>query len=409
MEATHDKERQVINWGLFAIITIPSFNYYLNNIITRLIGTESIGLYIYIALILFSFYCVCKCYVYGIVNNRTKHLVLFLVLFTLISCVLYNEATHGMLIRPDYHPIFSEALNTMVFGVPALVLASSCNNWNYILKNTVKIAPVISSMAFSAFYLSGFATWGDGAMDYLNLSYNVLPFLCAMVIALFQEKKLFFIPFIVVSTFIIVAAGSRGALVSFGLFLMAFIYCQLKTTSSKKSQKIYRFLVLGILALLVTNFFSYIDYIGGFFEKLGITSRTVETLSDQSFLVSEGRDNIREAILTGLWDNPLGYGLFGDRYITSIYYSMPEYSHNLIVEFFADFGIFIAPVLMCWLLVKIIKMTNAPLCISNCFWVIASCGIFRLFFTGSYLTTPYFFLILGILLNKSNYINKQYE
>lgn len=213
-----------LSWVLLAMMLIPSFNYYFNNIVLKLIGNGSIGLFVYVCLLVLSFYGMRLAYRYHKVPTAITRLVIILFLLTIVSIILYNDSTHGMLVRADFHPVFSHALNLICFGIPGLVVVSACSRWDYILHKLFIFAPIIVVMAFYSFYLVGFSTWGEGSMDYLSLSYYMLPSFCVCFIALCRNRNLLMIPFCLLALFVIIAAGSRGAFVCSALFVALYIY-----------------------------------------------------------------------------------------------------------------------------------------------------------------------------------------
>ena len=394
-----------LSWVLLAMMLIPSFNYYFNNIALKLIGNGSIGLIVYVCLLVVSFYGMRLAYKYHRVPTMISRLVILLLLLTLVSIVLYNDSTHGMLVRADYHPVFSHALNLICFGIPGLVVVSACRRWDFIIHKLYIFAPIIVVMAFYSFYLVGFSTWGEGSMDYLSLSYYMLPSFCVCFISLFRNRNLLMLPFCLLALFVIIAAGSRGAFVCTAMFVALYMW---KYVLSQKGNTIAKILFAAVALMVVGSFFTSMEVIGSFMEKLGISSRTVNTIASNDFLYADDRNAIRDAIFKGVSDNPFGYSLFGDRYIASKYYiEGAEYSHNIIVEFIADFGVILGPALLLYLLVNLYKTVRnvADDSTTMIFLVFIPSGLFKLFFSDSYLTEVFFWLIIGLIISKNLYKN----
>ena len=77
-----------LSWVLLAMMLIPSFNYYFNNIALKLIGNGSIGLIVYVCLLVVSFYGMRLAYKYHRVPTMISRLVILLLLLTLINIIL---------------------------------------------------------------------------------------------------------------------------------------------------------------------------------------------------------------------------------------------------------------------------------------------------------------------------------
>ena len=150
--------------------------------------------------------------------------------------------------------------------------------------------------------------------------------------------------------------------------------------------------------------------VGIWLENFGISSRIVEAISDETFFSSNSRDDIRNAVFKGVADNPLGYGLYGDRYLIGKYYQEGvDYSHNLFVEFLADFGVFIGPVFFLMILYKVLSYVHKRkrTIVGMIMLILLPDGIVKLFFSGSFLDSVSFFIIIGILLSsKKLYVSK---
>lgn len=394
-----------LSWVLLAMMLIPSFNYYFNNIVLKLIGNGSIGLFVYVCLLVSSFYGMRLAYIHHKVPTTITRLAIILFLLTIVSILLYNDSTHDMLVRADFHPVFSHALNLICFGIPGLVVVSACSRWDYILHKLFIFAPIIVVMAFYSYYLVGFSTWGEGSLDYLSLSYYMLPSFCVCFVSLCRNRNLFMLPFCLLALFVIIAAGSRGAFVCTAMFVALYMW---KYVLSQKGNTIAKILFAAVALMVVGSFFISMEVIGSFMEKLGISSRTVNTIAANEFLYADDRNSIRDAILKGVSDNPFGYSLFGDRYIASKYFiDGAEYAHNIIIEFIADFGVILGPVLLLYLIIKLYKRIRNLVddFETMIFIVFIPSGLFKLFFSGSYLTEVFFWLIIGLLISKNQIKN----
>lgn len=384
------------------VVLLPAINFFLNNIAKIRIGKLPISIVLYSILSISIVYALYKVNNNRIANRKAYKLTFAVILLSLFSYIIYYDSIGYRLIAPDFNPIYSELLYLILFCIPAFLLSSSIIDWKLVLYYLSLFAPVVIGLSLYAYYLMGFSVYGEGKMDYMSLSYYVLTSACICLYKALDKENIFYGVISLVGLFIILAAGCRGALICYLLFVIIIIYSQITEHSKTKST---RFLKLTITATVLFAIFSTavsINSISHWFGKIGISSRSVLSLQEGSFFESYGRDLIRESIENGILDNPFGYGLFGDRYITSKYYTGTEYAHNLFIEFFADFGVIGGLVLLLWIFFSIIKFyrNNKKSYLWFVLLIFLPEGLFELFFSGSFLTVIPFWIVLGLLMNK---------
>lgn len=394
---------------LTIVIFLPSFNFFLNNIL-RSSGSSSVGTMMYAVLLVTEVYGLYLASQFHLVKKRVVNIAVIIAAMALFSFYIYRNELGERLVRNDYHLYYSELLYLFFFGLPALLLSSACRCWELVFSYAQKVAPVIVAMAIYAWWRVGFSTWGDESINYMTLSYHILTAGC---ICLVQSVRGFHPVYWVTSLiflFIIVAAGCRGALVCTIFFIAMIIFRQATATKSKSMIRGWRIIGLVLLLSLPLTFTRLFNDVGSLFDKVGIVSRTMETISDDSFFLSSSRDNIRTAILKGVEDNPLGYGLYGDRYVCVKHYQNgSEYAHNIFFEFLADFGVLIGPGLLLLIIVLIYRMfkkyktTDTGLFLL----IVIPDGFLKLFFSNSFLIDQTFFLLIGFLMSVMS--NKKIE
>lgn len=390
------------------MIIIPSFNFYLNNILLVL-GKGSLVILIYGVLLLLMLYGIYIGSKYHLIKKSAVVISAVLAFMAFFSYLMYGDAIGDRLIRPDFHILYSELLYLIIFALPALLVASAARDWDLVVDKLIKIAPLIVAMAFYSWYLVGFRTWGDDSMNYMTLSYHVLTAGCICLAVSFTGVKPVYWIATLAFLFIMIGSGCRGALVCVFLFIVLLLIRQISVCPHSKTS---RFIKIGFILLMVslpTLYMTVFSNVANIFEQIGINSRVIESLQDNEFLSSNSRDNIRNAVLKGISDNPFGYGLYGDRYVTIKYYEKgSEYAHNILFEFLADYGVFLGPIILlviiylCYKCFHIYKGTNTGLALL----LLVPDGFFKLFFSNSYLTDFLFFVFIGFLLslNKNIFI-----
>ena len=166
-----------------------------------------------------------------------------------------------------------------------------------------------------------------------------------------------------------------------------------------------------VLIYTYLNFESIVRSLIVFGSNFGINSRTLSQIVEGSFLKSYGRTNIRETLIAGITESPfIGYGLWGDRFVTLNYgHGKASYAHNIILEIITQFGVILGIFLiiaLLWLIIKKIYYNNRSYYFVILLCVIPS-GLIKLFFSGSYLNEPYFFFLMGLLFHRHIRIKKQ--
>lgn len=383
------------------LLFLPSFNFYLNNIL-RFSGYNSVGTFMYAVLLmteLYGFYLTSQSH---LINKRVATIAVLAAVMALFSFFIYREELGDRLIRNDYHLYYSELLFLFFIGLPALLLSSACRCWDLVLSRLTIVAPVIVIMAIYAWWRVGFSTWGDESINYMTLSYHVLTAGCVCLVQSVKGFHPIYWMASLIFLFIIVAAGCRGALVCTIFFIALIIFRQATATKSKSMIRTWRIVGLVLLLSLPLTFTRLFNDVGSLFDQVGIVSRTMESISDDSFFQSSSRDNIRTAIMKGIGDNPFGYGLYGDRYCCVKHYQNgSEYAHNIFFEFLADFGVIIGPGLLLLIVVVTYKLfkkyrtTNIGLILL----IMLPDGFIKLFFSNSFLMDTAFFLLVGFVIS----------
>lgn len=225
-------------------------------------------------------------------------------------------------------------------------------------------------------------------LQYMTFSYNMLlqvTFLLLRCITKFDIKKLICG---IVGLFIIFIAGCRGALICCLISMLIYI---LAFKSKKSIRKVILIaLAIGVILLMFFNFDGFLQNVGSFLEKNNINSRTVTKITDGTFFISEGRDEITEQIIENF--NLFGHGIYTDRILTG------SYAHHLLYELIYDFGYVIGGgvfLWVCWLIFSAFFKANANNRTLLC--ALLSAGFMKFFFSSTYLNPePALYVLLGL-------------
>lgn len=220
--------------------------------------------------------------------------------------------------------------------------------------------------------------------NYYNMSFGYALLLPTLFLIYYGKNKVLIFLLILSITI----AGSRGPLVPIFIFI---IYRICACSSFKKIILIFvcsTIAVIFIFPLLVNVL-----------DILEINSRTIFLFLDGSIDSDSGRENIYKIVEDSIFQRPfLGYGLFADRVITG------AYCHNIILEMFLNFGIFIPSALfMIFAILIFLVLPQMDKEEKGMLFLYFFSSIMPLMVSGSYITDfrlPLLFGYMFFLLNK---------
>lgn len=316
--------------------------------------------------------------------------VYFIAIFVfMINYLLFQN--NQVYIRELIFPFFFMCL-------PAFVYSMSLDDWN-VLKQVMKKASFvifIFGTILGILIFSGGATVGAYSM---SLSYYMLLPTIMYIDDFFDNLSLRALLFSLVSLLVILALGSRGALLCTAVFVvLKFI----KSNSKLNFKRVFFYLVLfGMSISMIVNFDRILEFIQYFLLKFGINSRSIMLLLRDNIFLSSGRNSIYQNLTGEISNNPLfGIGLGGDR-VDGL-----GYAHNLFLEVMADFGV-IAGVII--IIALILLILNSLLIKDkekyNMLIVWLGLGFVDLMVSGSYLIDMKFWILIGMLTKNSSFIS----
>lgn len=279
-------------------------------------------------------------------------------------------------------------------SLPAFIYVLSIKNFEEFDRIMIKIADF--SFIFAIILLYSLLSGKIEDQDYsMGLSYYLLFSLIIFTkryIEDFRIKDL--IRSAIVLTFIVLF-GSRGAVVCFIVYFLFKISREFKNISYKKLIILSIFLVVSIVIA-----FSYKDLLKVldeyFYYNFGLRSRTIELILYDTGHLS-GRYIIYEVMSNSINRNPFfGIGIVGDRTLMN---NFGLYAHNIFLELFVQFGIILGGLLLVILslfIVNALSVKNEKIYNLAIIWICI--GFIPLLFSGSYLTSIEFWVMLAILL-----------
>lgn len=290
-------------------------------------------------------------------------------------------------------------LNTILFPfffmcLPAFVFSLCIQDWN-ILKQIIRKAGIIVFIfgtSIGVLVFTGSASIGDYSM---TLSYYLLLPTIIYLDELLDKPA--FKPAMVtfLSLAVILALGSRGAI------LCIFLFVSLKVMRPNNKMNLKRifcfiiFLCLGILTFVNLN--KIFEFFYNFLIGYGIRSRTLELFLFNMGHLS-GRDDIYQNVIEGILNRPfLGIGIGGDRRVNG---GEGFYTHNFFLEVLSNYGIFFGSLLIITqllLILNILFSKDKGKYSMGIIWL--SLGFIPLLVSGSYLTDINYWIFNGLIIN----------
>ncbi len=387
---------EVIPLSICILTLGPNINYYLNDILQYVYGGHSISAFNYIVMALFGV----RSYFILFRNSRLKwqRLIIAVIFVCLLFAYIIHPSIQEFIISSDFNPLTSVALFLLFYGFPLMIYSSVIDNWDCLLRFLFLFSLFVIPLA-ALDYFWVMIPYGSDAVNYMSYSYNQL--FAGSICAVYGYKNKKVLPFIlsVISFLLVFLGGARGTMVCLLALYIILLFYPFNARKIVFAGVITAIVLVGGAAILnkvISLSFSLVDDVGGF-------SRTLYHLSEGEFFDSEGRDQISTIIYSAINDNPLGYGILGDRYVLKNH-GLEGYAHSIILELICDFGVLIGPILFICLCINVIKVffKKESDGVFFCFLSMLPAGFIMLFLSSSFLSGAFvFWSLLGMLFNST--------
>ncbi len=347
-----------INFIDIAFILFYSFDMLLlllmktcnNNFIAKLLA----------CIILYSFLFIGIIKEKGALKADSIIVILTIYLLFLITGMIYPKYKYAIFELPSWNIYVS--VFTFSSAIFAYLFFRLINDKNRMLEDLTKasyicfiwaIIRIISSIkngGFSKSFENGIISTStyDMAVGYRLLFCSIIYFISMKNK---RGKKILYLLLMIVSTILMAFYGSRTSIISFILFIFLYEFCINEFDNRKsKLKKISFIIIIGILYILIFNTKST-QLLQTKLNEIGINSRILNTLSEKNIELDLGRNRMWTACIDYIKNNMIiGKGIYSDRYLFGIY------CHQIFLEVFMDFGIFIGGFLIFIFLRKIFYM-----------------------------------------------------
>lgn len=328
--------------------------------------------------------------------------------FILLLAVILCLWSLSLLSNTGYSAYYIRVLASFLTSIPYYILGRTLKDYNILDKYLGPTAIIITVCMF--FWLFVYQI-GGGKTYNQTASYLVYPALIISVGKLFDRFTILQVVNLVFAVFLLFAAGSRAPLFLLGIFIVV------KTGFAILSYKNWPLIFL-YLTLTCGVIFYFIDVLFLFLlDKLAsynTSIRLLERLLKGDMLEDDARIRILTAAQHQLTEHPwLGIGLANDR-IMIAKAEVDEnifghYPHNFFFEIWLHYGLIIGTILLLFFLYALYHtiVKNKYLVSRNLNLIFLFLGFMPLLVSGSYLTSPLFFLFLGLMVNTFFNVNKK--
>lgn len=374
------------------LLTIPALNYYVNSVIQLQFGMKSISPIVYIILALVGLSAYLN---FGKTNSRAVKIIAVLLLIDgVIACMMWDISP--TLIGNLKNPLESPVLMLFLYCIPALILGSIVTEWSKVALFLTPIC-VLTILLLLPSYNAEMN--GNGMVEYMTISYNALFASCFCFAFGMRNKRLLLTILGALGMLFIITIGARGAAVCSVAFLLLYLIKFLRTKDSgNKLSLIY------VIIIIVAAFVYVVPRVSEMITSGDVHSRVFSMMEEGDLFTSHSRRQIREGMMAGIFHNPFGYGIWGDKVILAKTYGQQAnvYSHNILLDFLAYFGVILGPILF-FCLLRMIYKKIVPFrfsLLSDLLIALLPYGFLMLFFSGTMSDHIAFYAMLGLLLNK---------
>lgn len=359
------------------------------------------------------FYLTIKSWAYLRMRISNNNWAFFLVagIVYLGNFVLFPENNEGL---QKYLPYYFYALLFFFLGVSLDIKKG---------KDIIYYASVLNLLC-SAFYNLIFTHAGGysgSALDMNEVShdmpqaYYVLPsviYITWIALERFHIKDIFkltvfssvifaLLGFLLESSF-----GTRGPLVCIVLFAVIYVLLIKKT----KRPWLYRTIVL-MMGVVVYSFLNeFLLFMAGVTSSLGMSDRIFRLALEGTFTQGENSSDERWMIMNTI-KNELSRNDFSSLWghgFTGFWDKLGGYPHNVIYEILLTFGLVFGAIIIIYLLSLFIRAytKNQNASVRGFFLVLLTCGFIKLLMSNTFLSEPFFFMLIGYCINVCSFKNR---
>lgn len=193
--------------------------------------------------------------------------------------------------------------------------------------------------------------------------------------------------------------GTRGPLVCIVLFIVIYVLLIKKT----KRSWLYRTIVLAIGVVAYSFLNEFLLFMAGVTSSLGMSDRIFTLALDGTFTQGEASSDERRMIIDTIMkelsqndsSSLLGHGF------TGFWDKLGGYPHNVLYDILLTFGLVFGGIFIIYLLSLFLRsyINNRDVEVRGLFLVLLICGFIKLLMSNTFLSEPFFFMLIGYCTN----------
>lgn len=315
-----------------------------------------------------------------------EDILLYFAVFLIALCTLFIYPDSSSYIFPQLGRIF-KAVSVFYLGVAFDYKES---------KRDLFWCSIISVITVFAYQLYVLSTGRVLTEDNMNTAYNTLPSVMYLIFYAFCNKKIKLWILALGCVLLFFVFGTRGPLIALFVYLgICAVYYIIKLKNDLL--KVFLIISLFIFVFYISSqnrIILWATTMSEWFSQIGFSTRIFELIIEEELANSSGRDELIDLVINAIANRPFrGYGFMGDRAI------LGKYCHNIIFEFLCSYGIVFGGFALGLIAVLLINAFNKSKRMNDIrfLFIMFTCMVMiKLFFSGSYVFEPYFYLLLGL-------------
>ena len=330
-----------------------------------------------------------------ITSKIRKNDIIFVLIFASLYIVSFLYSGNAVFLTKHMPILAFEVLPAYFLGLTInlnfyfkfLSFKKSVFDWLYFLS----ILSILTAMLYYIYFIST-RTAGTDVGEWSTI---LIPSTIMCICFSFRKKNKFIpVLFTLFAISLLLIYGTRMALVC---AFVGFIFYLFKY--NKRTTGIILLFSFCFFVIFQDYIFQGVTQLKTLFINYHLNTRILDFMLSNDLHI-EARNEFFQNSLVFIGRQPIiGYGLMGDRVLFGGY---QEYAHNLFLEIFLDFGIFIGTFVLLvigYTLVKGFHSMKNDADTRDLFILLFSYEIVNLMMSGSYLSDKFLFLLFGICVN----------
>lgn len=277
-----------------------------------------------------------------IVFKRVLEKKFYFILSTYLIAIIF-VALNYLLFPENRTYILEIQFDFLFLSLLSFIYIYTIKDYSYLLKSLYKAALIVSVVSVLIYLIKIFLLDDNTYSIYFSylITFSIIINLDKV---LYNKKSILRIALILMNAFIVLHVGSRGAILCILTYLLLSLFFR------SRFSLISKFLLLTFTTVFFVFYKEILTYTNQMLSMIGVYSRTLTSLTRENIYLS-GREDIYENTILAINNNFFGgIGLTGDRVINN-----GTYTHNIILEILATFGVLFGSILIILLLIVFIK------------------------------------------------------